>query len=156
MSKDLVTLFFARCKGNKSTHDELSEEASMVLLRWLHVQYGPDPARLSGETPLFVSLARGCDPRTRQPSYGQALSIQAIGQVCLKWLGTSKVHATRHTFTMGMFEAGASPREVQGKLLHSSLHTTSLYGEKLRSAKNERAGKLSQLFASSNKRAREA
>ncbi len=118
----------------------------MVLLRWLHTHYGPGLAKLSGETPLFVSLARGCDPRTHQPSYGQALSIQAIEQICLKWLGTSKVHATRHTFTMGMFETRASPREVQGKLLHSSLHTTSLYGEKLRSAKNERAGKLSQLF----------
>jgi hypothetical protein len=51
---------------------------------------------------------------------------------------------------MGMFEAGASPREVQGKLLHSSLYTTSLYGEKLRSAKNERAGRLSQLVNDPN------
>jgi len=68
--RELVTLFFARCKGNTSAHDELSEEASIVLLRWLHTHYGPDLAKLSGEMPLFVSLARGCDPRTRKPSYG--------------------------------------------------------------------------------------
>ncbi|MFL5624276.1 MAG: tyrosine-type recombinase/integrase [Ktedonobacteraceae bacterium] len=137
--KGLVTLFFERCKGNKTAQDELSKEASTALLRWLHMHYGSDLARLAGDTPLFVSLARGT-------SYGHALSIQAIGQICLKHLGTSKVHATRHTFVMGMFEAGASPRQVQAKLLHSSLHTTSLYGDKLQSAKNEHAGKLSQLF----------
>jgi hypothetical protein len=47
---------------------------------------------------------------------------------------------------MGMFESGATPRKVQSKLLHSSLHTTLLYSDKLQSAKNERAGKLAQLF----------
>ena len=139
LRKGTVTLFFEHCKGNKSAFVELSKKTSTVLLRWLHSHYRRDLARLPGETPLFVSLARGT-------SYGHKLSIQAIGQICLKRLGTSKVHATRHTFAMGMFESGATPREVQSKLLQSSLHTTSLYGDKLQSAKNERAGKLAQLF----------
>jgi integrase/recombinase XerD len=137
--RGLATIHFERCKGNKSAYVELSKEASTALLRWIHSHYGRELARLAGDTPIFVSLARGS-------SYGHALSIQAIGQICLKRLGTSKVHAARHTFTMGMYEAGASPREVQAKLLHSSLQTTSLYGDKLQSAKNEHAGKLSQLF----------
>ena len=137
--RGLVTLYFERCKGNKSATDELSKEASTALLRWLHSHYGCNLAQLAKETPLFVSLARGT-------SYGHKLSIQAIGQICLRRLGTSKVHSTRHTFVMGMFEAKATPREVQAKLLHSSLHTTSLYGDKLQSAKNEHASKLAELF----------
>ncbi len=139
LRRGIATLFFERCKGNKTAQDELSKETSTALIRWLYKQYGRDLGKLAGDTPIFVSLARGT-------SYGHALSIQAIGQICLKWLGTSKVHATRHTFVMGMFESGASPREVQAKLLHSSLHTTSLYGDKLQSAKNEHAGQLSKLF----------
>lgn len=142
----IVTLFFERCKGNKQATVELDEKASKALLRWLHTYYGQQLARLSHEAPLWVSLARGCDPRTRTPSYGQALSIQAIGQICKKWTGTAHVHRLRNTFVMGMLESGASPHEVQAKLLHSSLHTTSLYVDKLQSAKNHHAGKLSQLF----------
>src|SRR2546429_2037220 len=137
--RNVVTLFFERCKGNKSAHVELSKEASAALLRWLHLHYGRDLARLPGESPLWVSLARN-------ESHGQALSIQAIGQICLKRLGTSKVHTMRHTFTMGMLESGASVQEVSSKLLHSSLQTTSIYVDKLQSAKNKRAGKLAQLF----------
>ncbi len=137
--RNVVTLFFERCKGNKSTHVELSKESSAALLRWLHKWYGTDLARLDKDAPLWVSLARN-------ESKGQALSIQAIGQICLKRLGTSKVHTMRHTFTMGMLEAGASVHEVSSKLLHSSLQTTSIYVDKLQSAKNERAGKLAQLF----------
>src|SRR5258707_813213 len=38
--KGLVTLFFERCKGNKTAQDELSKEASTALLRWLHMHYG--------------------------------------------------------------------------------------------------------------------
>ena len=137
--RNVVTLFFERCKGNKSTYVELSKESSTALLRWLHLHYGRDLARLSGESPLWMSLARNA-------SYGHRLSIQAIGQICLKRLGTSKVHTMRHTFTMGMLEAGASVHEVSSKLLHSSLQTTNIYVDKLQSAKNERAGKLAQLF----------
>ena len=57
-----------------------------------------------------------------------------------------------HTFTdtaipfvMGMLESGASLREMQGKLLHNSMATTSGYVDKLTSAKNVHAGDLSKL-----------
>lgn len=144
--RGIVMLSFERCKGNKNATVELDSKVSKALIRWLHKHYGQELARLSGDTPLWVSLARGCDPRTRQPSYGQALSIQAIGQICKKWTGTAHVHRLRNTFAMGMLESGASLREIQGKLLHSSLATTSGYIDKLTSAKNTHAGDLSKLF----------
>jgi site-specific recombinase XerD len=144
--RGIVTLSFVCCKGNKSTSDELDGKASKALIRWLHKHYGQELARLASDTPLWVSLARGCDPRTRQPSYGQALSIQAVGQIYKKWTGTAHVHRLRNTFVMGMLESGASLREIQGKLLHSSMATTSGYVDKLTSAKNAYAGDLSKLF----------
>jgi site-specific recombinase XerD len=142
----VVTLDFARCKGNKSIQDELDQRASEALLRWLHKFYGQELTSLSPETSLWVSLARGCDPRTRQPSYGKVLSIQALGQICLKWTGTAHIHRLRNTFVMGMLESGAKPQEIQGRLLHSSLATTSAYVDRLTSAKNPFAGELSKLF----------
>lgn len=56
--RNVVTLFFERCKGNKSTHVELSKESSAVLLRWLKIFYGQELGKLSGESLLWVSLAR--------------------------------------------------------------------------------------------------
>ncbi len=144
--RGIASLYFERCKGNKSTSDELDAKASKALMRWLHKHYGQQLARLAGDTPLWVSLARGCDPRTHKPSYGEALSIQAIGQICKKWTGTAHVHRLRNTFVMGMLESGAQLREIQGKLLHSSMATTSGYVDKLTSAKNAHAGELSKLF----------
>jgi site-specific recombinase XerD len=144
--RGIVTLDFERCKGNKSTSVELDDKASKSLVRWLHKHYGSQLGKLSGDAPLWVSLARGCDPRTHEPSYGKALSIQAIGQICEKWTGTAHIHRLRNTFVMGMLESGASLREIQGKLLHSSMATTSGYVDKLQSSKNEHAGKLSELF----------
>jgi len=144
--RGIATLEFERCKGNKRTSVELDDKASKSLVRWLHKHYGSQLGKLSGDAPLWVSLARGCDPRTHEPSYGKALSIQAIGQICEKWTGTAHIHRLRNTFVMGMLESGASLREIQGKLLHSSMATTSGYVDKLQSSKNEHAGQLSKLF----------
>ncbi len=147
LHRGIATLSFERCKGNKNATVELDGKASKALLRWLHKHYGQELARLPDETPLWVSLDRkGVNPFTHQSSYGQALSIQAIGQICKKWTGTAHVHRLRNTFVMGMLESGASLREIQGKLLHSNLATTSGYVDKLQSAKNAHAGDLSKLF----------
>ena len=86
----------------KNTSVELDEVASMAHMRWLHTHYGQQLEKLPGDTPLWVSLARGCDPRTRQPSYGQALCIQAIGQICKQWTGTAHAHRLHNTLVMGM------------------------------------------------------
>jgi hypothetical protein len=97
-------------------------------------------------TDVLVIHRKGLNPYTHTSSYGQALSIQAVGQICKKWTGTAHVHRLRNTFVMGMLESGASLREIQGKLLHSSMATTSGYVDKLTSAKNAHAGDLSKLF----------
>ena len=144
--RGIVTLSFERCKGNKQATVELDDKASKALIRWLQKHYGQPLKKLPDDAPLWVSLARGCDPRTRQSSYGQALSIQAVGQICKKWTGTAHVHRLRNTFVMGMLATGASLREIQGKLLHSSLATTSGYVDKLTEAKNAHAAELSKLF----------
>lgn len=137
--RGIATLYFEHCKGGKSASDELDGQASKALMRWLHKHYGAQLGKLPGETPLWVSLARGS-------SKGQKLSIQALGQICKKWTGTAHVHRLRNTFTMGMLESGATLREVSAKLLHSSLATTSGYVDKVQSAKNTHAGQLSKLF----------
>jgi len=139
LHRGIATLYFEHCKGGKSASDELDVAASKALMRWLHKHYGAQLGKLPGDTPLWVSLARGS-------SKGQTLSIQALGQICKKWTGTAHVHRLRNTFAMGMLESGASLREVSGKLLHSSLATTSGYVDKLQSAKNTHAGQLSKLF----------
>ena len=145
--RGIATLYFERCKGNKNATVELDAKASKALMRWLHKQYGQQLGRLPGDTPLWVSLdKKGLNPYTRKSSYGQALSIQAIGKICQKWTGTAHVHRLRNTFVMGMLESGASLREIQSKLLQSSMATTSGYVDKLTSAKNAHAGDLSKLF----------
>lgn len=143
---EMVSLFFERCKGNKQTTVDLDRAASAALLRWVRHYYGKNLRKLPGESPIWVSLARGCDPITKEPSYGKQLSIQALGQICQKWTGTAHIHRLRNTFVMGMLESGASLREIQEKLLHSSMATTSRYVDKLNSSKNQYADKLSELF----------
>jgi site-specific recombinase XerD len=67
---------------------------------------------------------------------GGALSIQAIADICERHLGTSKVHALRHTFARAMLEQGAAVTEIQRRLGHGNLATTQRYLEALESADN--------------------
>jgi integrase/recombinase XerD len=128
----IVTLTFANAKGGKIMIDALSRATSAALLSWLHLYYGKDLGKLASSAPLWVSLSRA----TRK---GQALGIQAIADVCEKYFGTSKVHATRHTYAHTMEKAGASVSEIQAKLGHESLATTGRYLAALKQAENKHA-----------------
>lgn len=141
----VVSLEF-HVKGGEVYHNELPAGVSKALLAWLHDYYGPSLAQLAKDAPLFVSLARGCNRITKQPNYGEALSIQAIADICLKHLGVSKVHTTRHTYTAGMLEAEASVEEIRRGLGHKSLATTGRYTDSISQLKNRRAEKLAELF----------
>lgn len=141
----VVSLEF-HVKGGEVYHNELPPGVSKALLAWLHDFYGPSLAQLAKDAPLFVSLARGCNRITKQPSYGEALGIQAIADICLKHLGVSKVHTTRHTYTAGMLEAEASVEEIRRGLGHKSLATTGRYTDSISQLKNRRAEKLAELF----------
>ena len=134
--KMLIT--WQHCKGNKQMHDEIEPRTKTALLAYLHALHGGDLGKLAKDAPIFVSLSRN--------NYRGGLSIQAVSDVCLKHLGTSKVHTTRHTFAVQMEKAGASLSDIGARLGHASLKTTSDYMKRLHSAENPHAAKLGEMF----------
>lgn len=136
---NLVTLTFEHCKGDKTMIDTLSRPTGRALLSYLHQHYGPELSRLDGASPIWVNLSP--DPAL----YGQAIGIQAIADVCLKYLKTSKVHTTRHTFSHNMHTVGAPTRTIKEKLGHEAEATTELYLEQLVRSDNPYADQLAAL-----------
>lgn len=124
----IVTLNFPNLKGGKEISDKLDSKTSKALLAWLHDYYGAELMSLNAETPLWVSLADG---GRNGKSYGQPLSIRSFSDITKKYLGTGKVHATRHTWTRNMLKAGAPLTLIRDKLKHESLATTTIYIESL-------------------------
>lgn len=131
----VVTLTF-KTKGGKIMRDELNTRVGEALMTWVYRWYGG--VNIPPESPMWVALEAN--------SRGHRLSRQAIAAICEKRLGTSKVHAMRHTFAHGMDAVGASVSEIQARLGHSNLATTGRYLAKLRSAKNAHADELAALF----------
>jgi site-specific recombinase XerD len=145
LSGGKVTISFEHCKRGKVMRDTLPVSVSRVLLDYLHSFYGQDlTLGYAGDThPVFVSLSRG---GKSGKTYGKQLGTQAIADVCEKYLGTSKVHATRHTFAHTMERAGASVSEIQARLGHESLATTGTYLAQLKQAENKYADTLAALL----------
>lgn len=137
----IVTLNFPDLKGGKEISDRLDEATSKALLLWLHDYYGASLMTLPPETPLWVSLADG---GRQGRSHGQALSIRSFSDITKKYLGTGKVHRTRHTWTKNMLEAGASLPLIKKKLGHNSLATTGIYAEALESVDNPFAEEIAR------------
>jgi site-specific recombinase XerD len=135
---DTITINFPHCKGGKVMSDRLTAKQSAALVEWLHAHYGNDLAGLPNDAPVWISLSK------RNP--GAALGIQAIADVCQKYLGTSKVHTLRHTFAVMMDEAGASITEIQNRLGHESAATTSIYMERLHAAENPYVSNLDDML----------
>ncbi len=132
MKQGKITLTFAHCKGDKEMRDTLPPPVSKALLTWLHGCYGNEFSigKKDDSRPVWVSLARGT-------SKGNRLGIQAVADVCERYLGTSKVHATRHTYAHTMERAGASASVIQARLGHESLATTGKYLASLSQAENK-------------------
>jgi site-specific recombinase XerD len=137
-SSTKMVIIWQRCKGNKQMSDEIKPKTRQALEVYLHAFYGASLGVLNNDAPVFVSLSRN--------NYGGTLSIQAISDICKKHLGTSKVHATRHTFAIGMEEAGAKLSDIGARLGHSDLKTTSKYMERLHSAENIYGDRLEDMF----------
>jgi site-specific recombinase XerD len=135
-SKMLIT--WQHCKGNKQMRDEIEPRTQAAILAYLHALHGADLGQLPNDAPIFVSLSRN--------NHRGQLSIQAVSDICLKHLGTSKVHTTRHTFAVQMEKAGASLSDIGAKLGHASLKTTSDYMKRLHSAENPHAARLGEMF----------
>jgi site-specific recombinase XerD len=126
-SQGKLILHFPRCKGGKAMRDLLPPPVASALLGWLHRFY-KELEGLPPTAPLWVCLSN----RAR----GAALSHQSIGQICLKRLGTSKVHTTRHSFALAMMQAGAKVNEIAAQLGHSNPAVTGRYLLKLKTEAN--------------------
>lgn len=78
------------------------------------------PRSLRPVRPLWISLARN-------GTFGHALTPRAIADICEARLGTSKVHALRHTYARLMEDVGAKVSHIQAFLGHADLGTTGRY-----------------------------
>jgi integrase/recombinase XerD len=125
---EVVTLTFERCKGAKRMVDQLPAGISQILLAWLRAYYEEQSVPLTPDAPLWVALAAG---GRNGKNRGNQLGTQAIGDICKKYLGTSKVHTTRHTGTLLRLKAGAAVQDIKKQLGHDSLATTDYYIEVL-------------------------
>ncbi len=134
---------FPHVKGGDPMNDELSPEMSAALAEWLAAFYQTnDLPNIPKDKPVWVSLSRR--------NYGAPMGIQTVGDLCLKYFGTSKVHALRHTFAVMMEKAGASLSEIQRKLGHKNPATTGIYLAQLTSAENAYAPKLEEQLSGSD------
>lgn len=135
MSDNSVIVTFRRTKGGKTLRDELAHPIRTALLTWLQSYYG---VSWSDDAPVWVRLTR--------THYGSALGWQSIGDICYRWLGTTKVHTLRHTFAYAMEQQGAKVTEIQQRLGHADLSTTSRYLEALGSDKNRYGETIAAAF----------
>jgi site-specific recombinase XerD len=133
-----TVITWRRAKGGKVMFDALPKAVSAALMRYLHAAYGAQLGTLAADAAVWIAL----DPVHR----GHALTAQAIADICLAHLGTSKVHTTRHTFAHQMEATGAKVSEIQARLGHASMETTGGYLAALKSAYNPHAEELAALF----------
>lgn len=138
VSQGRVTLHWARTKGGKQVRDTLSARVSAALLQYLQLAYGAQLGSLAPDAPIWRSTSR------QNP--GAAITTQAIGDICQRHLGTSKIHTLRHTFAQAMLTAGGTVRDVQERLGHADSATTERYLQALQSADNPYADALADLF----------
>lgn len=127
-----ITLYFKRCKGGKQMSDTLSPTVSAALRWWINRCYGSLAAMPTGAPlwPVLVKYARG------KQVEGQPMTTQTIADICEKYLGTSKIHATRHTFAHEMETAGAKVSEIAARLGHANPAITGRYLAAMHSAEN--------------------
>ena len=122
--------------------DQLPARVSATLLQWLRSYYGKDLS-LAPDTPLWVALAPG---GRNGKNKGNQLGNQAIADICKKYLGTSKVHTTRHTGTVLRLKSGATVQDIKKQLGHDSLATTDYYIEVLLNGPDEHAEAVESLL----------
>src|SRR5258708_183804 len=132
-----ITLTF-HCKGGKVMHDKLDAETSVVLLEYLHAQYGKSILRLDPGTPLWVSYSHA--------NKGQAISAKTLSNICGEYMDTSKVHALRHTFAVGMVRSGAPITDLAGRLRHTDIKIPQIYTKEIMGDENPYGEKLTARF----------
>jgi site-specific recombinase XerD len=135
---DCAEIIFKKCKGGKQMVDTIPAKTTKALFEYLYALHGKDLYTLSKDTPVWVSFSNRCS--------GQAISLQTIQRICDKYLGTSKAHATRHTWAVQMDKRGAPLRTIQKGLGHESIATTSHYMDDLKGYENPYAEDLEAVY----------
>ena len=97
-------------------------------------------ATMPPDSPYWVRLNRAAGSR-------EPLSTRSLETIAGDRLGVH-FHSLRHTFARPMKDAGAKVLEIQGRLGHSSLQTTSLYLAALRAAENPHGDEWPSVSAS--------
>lgn len=134
---DVVTLVWRRTKGGGRASDVLDRAVGLALIAYLHRLHGAGWRAL----PPDAAVWRATRQRSTRP-----LSTRAIARICLRRLGTERVHALRHTFARELEAVGAPVSAIQARLGHASLATTGRYLAALRSAENPWAAALAKRF----------
>lgn len=129
-----------RCKGNKAMRDVLSPKTTRALYAYLtHDQvYGNRLLMLDKDAPLWLSFSTRGDVASIGP--------RTISRICERYLGTSKVHATRHTAAVQWSKLGLPLQEISKRLGHSSLAITSAYLEEHLEDENPVGAQLEEAF----------
>jgi integrase len=129
-----------RNKGDKQMDDSLlPAKITHPLVIYLEAIYGTSFQNMSGDTPVWISFSK----RNNE----QAIGTRTISNVCKAYLGTSKVHATRHTWAKWMMDQNIPLSKIGKGLGHSNLKTTSDYTEELAGYSNPLAEELASAFS---------
>ncbi len=136
-----------RAKGDKKMHDLLDSDTSAVLLDYLHVRFGKHLQAIPPDAPIWISYSKNA-------SRGQAISIRTLSNIVAAHLPTSKVHATRHSFVVGMLRSGAPLTDVADHLGHTDIKITRMYAKELTVAENKYGEALVKRFGIKRKKGR--
>lgn len=120
-----VTVITRRAKGGKVMRDKLAKRVAAALLTWREAALLLT-GNLDATSPVWFAIGR----RTRP------LTDRAIELIAERRLDTGHFHQLRHTFAVTLESAGAKVSDVQARLGHASLQTTSRYLAGLRSDVN--------------------
>ncbi len=129
---------FERCKGNKHFTNRLEAKTTRALYEYLEIVYPGQLLTLSGDAPVWVSFS----PRNK----GQTIGTRTLANICEDKLGTSKFHATRHTWAVTMNKKGAKLTDISKGLGHSNVKITSDYLDELTGYENAYATQLEEEF----------
>ncbi len=138
MANNQVILTF-RTKGGEVARNILDPIPSSMLIMWLACLYGENFITLTEELPLWVDLHH-------KALRGQQLKYSGFSGICNRYLGTTKVHTTRHSFAVLMDDANAKLSDIQRSLGHKNVATTGIYMERMAQDKNAFSGKISELL----------
>jgi len=129
---------FERCKGNKHFTNRLEAKTTTALYAYLETIYPGQLFTLQGDAPIWISFS----PRNR----GAAIGTRMLSNICKTYLGTSKFHATRHTWAVTMNKRGARLTDISKGLGHSNFKITSDYLDELTGYENVYATQLEEEF----------